>query len=938
MKWVVPVVIVFIAMPFAASVARSQTSGDDSAWLRQFERYAGGRVSEPSEPGGVSPEFSVLLQRLPEPTRWPILWQSMAETSARAETGSVAQRRLQAGVWLFAYLNGDRASIANDIQDRLPREPLASAPALRTLQRAAIPAAELSPRDRARRFNQALSDAEGRTVRPDTPPVVDVPDLVKLLSPGTAEALLTRGLKLPVVLNTPRGEETAALARRLALENVATLPVPQWKLVADRDRDPKGVALFEALKNRFPDNNENQTGYAAARSYYLAALVLGNRTDDAIKFVASLPRDAVIEIPAPLRDEIVRSNRLDAWWLTLQSIVRRAPSPVVWDYFYRASVQLGRVPAFVVAARQVSDDETLPAVARFLARRQLAATELAAADPAPGIARLRALLQEKQALSDVRIEQAAVADQLLAIADLQGDNALFDEALAAARRLIDLRRGADPWVYPVNYAAASSALAQRLLALKRPAEAFAVAKKALDDGSPTITLTAAERQQLLTDRLAALVALEKWSEAAAFLTNDPGWGVADVAGLIRTGATSAGKPAAWYVARVLVAQDGQNNKAAARRILEAQLPVTPSIDAVYESWLALAGIEARPLLDQLARQDRYESRPLVWKSQVEMMLGDTEAALATLRQAVGIDPADCGQPPGDRMRVYGFVAEALRRKDDLPTAELMDKVVKAARLSETADRWREAGLERRALDIYQESLQLFPKSYPTLWRTALELGLQGRNDEALSTFRRACEFMPDSINRLGTPCAPNVRLFGDPAMQRIAEQTFDRIALVQPNRPQISLLMGILREEQGQLAEAGQLYQHTVRIDPLQLGAWHRLAPLLDYLDLSARECDDVVMQISELDPAGLYTQPDFSRVNDLARLWRQLDKTNRRLAAIAAPETVWPLKAAREHLAKSPGDTVSEHFSNAARLSPSTYLVRHEFIRALEAYLATLR
>lgn len=929
MKWFVSVFVV-IALQLI-SVVKAQTSGEDAAWVRQFERYAAGPVSE-FEKGGVPPELSVLLQRLPEPTRWPILWQSMAEAAARAQTGSVAQRRLQAGVWLFAYLNGDRASVANDIQDRLPREPLASAPALRTLQRAAIPLSELSPRDRARRFNQALTDAEGLTLHAEIPPVVDVPDLVNLLTPAVAEALLTRGLKLPVVLNMPRGQETADLARRIAMENIASLSVPQWVLTTGDVQ--KGMALFEALKNRFPADNEKQPGYGEARAHYLAGLVLANRTDDAIKFASEFPRDAVIQAPEPLLDEIIRGGRQEAWWLTLQTIVRRSPSAVVWNYFYRASVQLGRMPAFVTTIRQVADDESLTAGVRFNARRQQAVPELAGADPTAGVTRLRALLKEKHALPDVRDEQLAVAEQLLNLADLQGDNALFDEALASARRLVEARQGADSWVYSINYAGASSALAQQLLVLKRPAEALVVTKKALEDKA----LSPAERQQLLTDHLAALAALEKWGEAAVLVAQNPGWGTPDVSGLIHSWVASAGKPAAWYVARVLIAQGGGEGKAAARRILEAQLSETPSIDAVYETWFSIAGIEARPFLEKLVQLDRYESRPLIWQSQVDLLLGNVEAALATLRQAVGIDPADCGQPPGDRMKVYEFVAAALRRKEDHATAELMDKVVKGARLAEEADRWRAVGVERKALELYQKSLEMFPKSYPVLWRAAFEFALQGRTDDALSTFRRACEFMPDSINRLGTPCAEGIRMFGGPSTQRIAEQAFDRAALVQPNRPQISFLMGILREEQGQRVEAGQLYQRTVRLDPLQLGAWQRLAALLDYLDLGARECDDIIMQISELDPAGLYGQPDFSRVSDLPRLWRQLDKASRRLAATAAPETVWELKAARERLAQSPSDGVRERASNTSRLVPAIYLVKHEFIRTLEAYLQTMR
>ncbi|AHF93021.1 hypothetical protein OPIT5_25250 [Opitutaceae bacterium TAV5] len=927
----VPLVIALLVPLLPVSGAWSQPVDSNTPWSRQFEQYVSAPIPAAPAGGGISAGFDALLHALPEPVRWPVLWQTLAEEKSRATPGSDQQRRLQAGVWLLAWLNGDRETLAREIGEKLSGEPLASAPALQALQRAAIPAAELSPRDRVRRFNQVLADIESSSQRPSVPPLVPTPDIAASLTPATAEAVLTRALRLPVVLDLrSAGAETAALARKLALANIATLQAPQWLLAADS----QGADLFEALADRFREGNEQQAGYALARNYYLGALVLANRVDAALGLVAGLPPAAVVTIPDAIRDEIVRRNRGETLWLVLQGVTRRAPSGAAWDSFFRLSQHLGRLSAFASLAQEIADDRARTPAVRFRAARSLAAAELAAANPDAGIARLRKLLAEKQVLPAIRDEQAFVARQLLEIADLRGDAALFDETLAAGRGLLEARRTSQPALWPE----AAGAFARHLLALNRPAEALAITAIVADPAAGG-SWSPAARQQLLADHLAALVALEKWSDAVALLRDNPGWGAADLADLIRSGIRSGDTPAGYLAARALLET---GDKSAARQILEAQIFATPSFDGAYRIWLDIAGIDALSLLDRLVQQDRYEPRPLIWKSRVETMLGNTEAALATLRIAAGVDPTDNASPPADRMRVYEFVSEALKKKGDLETAEFFANVLKAVRLTAEGDRWSQAGLTPRGLERYQEALKFFPNASAALWRATFAFERQGRHDEAITAFRRACEFMADSINRLGSPFvdAPGIRWFGGPATQAIAEETFDKLSRRQPGRPQFAFLMGILREEQGRTTEAVKFYQRAVQIDPFQLGAWGRLAGLLDRTDLSAKDRDEVFFNILELDPAGRYFRPDLSRVSDQERLWKQLDKNERRRATVAIPATLWPLKASAARLDGNPGAQagVSSETTSSSRNDPARWLGRQEFVRTLEAYLRTLQ
>ncbi|MDR1284567.1 MAG: tetratricopeptide repeat protein [Opitutaceae bacterium] len=947
MKRVPPVIALLVPL-LPVSGAWSQPVDGNTPWPGQFEHYVNAPI--PAAPtvaggGGISAGFDALLHALPEPVRWPVLWQTLAEERSRATPGSDRQRRLQAGVWLLAWLNGDRETLAREIGEKLSGEPLASAPALQALQRAAIPAAELSPRNRVRRFNQVLADIENATRRPSPPPLVPTPDIAASLTPATAEAVLTRALRLPVVLDLrSAGAETAALARKLALAKIATLQAPQWLLAADS----QGADLFEALANRFREGNEQQAGYTLARNYYLGALVLANRVDPALALVANLPPEAVVTIPAPVRDEIMRRNRGETLWLVLQGVTRRAPSGAAWEVFFRLSQHLGRLSAFTSLAQEIADDRARTPAVRFRAARCLAAAELAGATPDAGIARLRKLLAEKQVLPAIRDEQATIARQLLEIADLRGDAALFDETLAAGRSLIEARRTSQPALWPE----AVGALARHLLTLKHPAEALALTAPVTDPAAPAAAAwSPAARQQLLADHLAALVALEKWGDAVALLRDNPGWGAADLADLIRTGVRSGDTPAGYLAARALLEHTG--DKSAARQILEAQVFATPSFDAAYRTWLRIAGIDTLTLLDRLVQQDRYEPRPLIWKSRVETMLGNTEAALATLRIAAGVDPTDNASPPADRMRVYEFVSEALKKKGDLETAEFFGNVLKAVHLTSEGDRWSRAGLTPRGLERYQEALKFFPNGSAALWRATFAFERQGRHDEAITAFRRACEFMADSINRLGSPFVDadadaasgsgGPRWFGGPATQAIAEETFDKLSRRQPGRPQYAFLTGILREEQGRTAEAVKFYQRAVQIDPFQLGAWGRLAGLLDRTDLSAKERDEVFFNILELDPAGRYFRSDLSRVSDQERLWKQLDKNERRRAAVAVPATLWPLKASAARLDGNPGAQagqagVSSTTASSSRNDPAHWLGRQEFVRTLEAYLRTLQ
>src|SRR5205807_2349007 len=126
-------------------------------------------------------------------------------------------------------------------------------------------------------------------------------------------------------------------------------------------------------------------------------------------------------------------------------------------------------------------------------------------------------------------------------------------------------------------------------------------------------------------------------------------------------------------------------------------------------------------LDQLFARDAFEERPLIWKAHWLRTHGQFETAEEAARRAISIDPSDGEEGPGDRMRAYAELAEIRAARGDAKEAEFFRGAVAAIRESELADRFHAAGLLKRAVKMYEDSLKHFADAYCIQSRLAIQL-------------------------------------------------------------------------------------------------------------------------------------------------------------------------------------------------------------------------
>ena len=393
------------------------------------------------------------------------------------------------------------------------------------------------------------------------------------------------------------------------------------------------------------------------------------------------------------------------------------------------------------------------------------------------------------------------------------------------------------------------------------------------------------------------------------------------------------RPVNFYVAQVALYQ---KDKARARRILEAQLVVTPGVDAVYEAYLGLAPKDALPLLEKLAVVDHYEERPLIWRARLELDVKKWDAASATLQQAINIDPSDGEEGRGDRMRVYAFMAQAVRGKGDAVKAKFFEDVVKSIRLSETADRWFETGAYAHAIGLYRQALGFFQDAYCIQSRLAVRLAAEGKLDEAAEHYRRAFELMPDSFGRVESHCFGCEHVFAGEKSQGVAEQVFTTMLAARPDKPQLHYLMGYLRKEQERPTEAAEHFRRAVELDPLYLNAWDKLSNLEAKLHFTPTQRDDLLLKLLELDPARHHVSPDLTRVTDLVRLWKSLAESGRVVAALPVAGPLGELKASAAQLAKKGAEARPWEVSGREK-DFAAVMLEHRFVEALQIYLVSL-
>ncbi|MEO6971126.1 MAG: tetratricopeptide repeat protein [Chthoniobacterales bacterium] len=266
------------------------------------------------------------------------------------------------------------------------------------------------------------------------------------------------------------------------------------------------------------------------------------------------------------------------------------------------------------------------------------------------------------------------------------------------------------------------------------------------------------------------------------------------------------------------------------------------------------------------------------------------------------------------MRAYSVLADILEARGDKKGAEENRAAVTAIRLSEKADRFYEAGLLTRAVQMYNEALGHFENAYCIQSRLALRETELGHHDAAEAHYRKAYELMPDSFGRVESHCFGCERAFSGRRAESIADKAFLQLVKSRPEKPQVHYLLGYLREEEGRYREALPEFQEAVKLDPEYLNAWKSIDGLGKRMGLPAAQRDAVTINVVRLDPLGRHSSPNFAEATDLAAIWKAVEAAEAEQAPV--PQTLLALPASKAALEKS---------AAASRESDSRYVPEAE-------------
>ncbi len=763
-------------------------------------------------------------------------------------------------------------------------------------------------------------------------PAFKYPDLVPLVGPEKAEAFLRRALvKSKAQLNIDAGTATDKLAQKLALELISELKTPQWSLVNSLE----SVDLYEAMEKRFakPETNEPPAAVSdmpsvplptdafgdyekkSARIYYLLGLIAHERTADAVVVARQFEKENDAYFPNEVVRQMERAGFVGQLNGFFHELLQQNPDLPFWEEYVQVAAHAGQTAEMVKLVQTAISKPGLSKGQRLHLQQLLYQALLANDEVEAGVTELRRLMQtnEPAPASSGRYERENRGDLALTLArigHLLNRPEWLEEGIAAANAAVQKPDEQDysPWG---NTTALS--LAMFLDDLNRGPEAEAVLATAL---SNVVSQKANSRmngyEERSTPATRILMALARLYHCAGrdadvlkLFDDAPYWGGKDLADLRPRDADLEELvpsysyqhvivPVGYYAAAAL-AKTGRT--AEARKLLDPLFDQSPGCDRLYELLLSLDDENAPAELDALFARDQFEERPLIWKAhwlRTHQRLAEAEQAA---RQAIAIDPTDGEEGPGDRIRAYAELAEIRATRGDTNEAATLRGVVQSVHQAELADQFHAAGLLKRAVAMYQDSLNRFADAYCIHARLAVQLSDMGLHQQAEEHYRRAYELMPDQFGRMESYCFGCERAFDGERAQGIAEKVFTELAQKTPDKPQVHYLLGYLREEEGRYPEALTNYRVAVKLDPDYLNAWVKIKGISSHVFQSAPERDAVVFNLLRLDPLGRHTHPSFENVSDLAVLWRNVATATGKCPA--KPESLYPLPASKAQVEK---------------------------------------
>lgn len=836
-------------------------------WLALAERYA--KPGVPNVPfNGRQLEFSQVLACLPPPASWESL-------SLLILNKHPANQKTTAGTtWRFIahLLAGDTAAQTADavvLETQLAR----AKPGLRAVftpylaQLADLVARQSNDPKRILRAAE-LHLAQQNPNQPEQN--FELPDLVTLIGPSRAEAFVRRALlTCRGEISVPVGDATRRLARNTAVELVAALKAPQWGLAQSLD----GAALYTALNRRFPEGKPRppapgegfeMTPRKTAAFYYMLGLAGAGKTQAA---QALLPQFAAAPgfpwFPEAPFETLKETGRGKALINFLHAALSARPALPLWPEYVQSSAEEGRTAELIDLLKAILDRKGVePGVATRL-RETLLEAYLNTGQLPEGVTVLRELLRPDTQAPEGSPGGEAVtwAVRMARIGQASQRREWIAEGVAAARKaaLADAEQGSDT----------AAPLVLLLLDLGRGPEAEALLSELLVHSAALAAaaggVNAGSTSSCLTELLGVYHRAGRAADVLTLLDQAPGWGARDVSE-ISTQQDARETPLAYMAAAALAAT---GKKSDAIRMLESVLLLHGDYDPAYELAAQLEGEALFPLLERLRARDPFEERPLIWKAYVLFRAGRLDEAEKLARAALAIDPSDCDQPSGRRMRAYLVLADIRAAQGDPVQAKGYRERVRAIRLAEEADQLLETGLVQRAMQLYQEGLTLFPDAYCIHARLAEQLAMRGKEREAEPHFRKAYELMPQSLGGAESFCPGYEHLFRGQRQRKLAEQVFTQLAAQNPDNPRVHSLLGLVCELQNRFPDAVRHYRRAAALDPDYLAAWQRLHLLGQRLQLSPADRAAPTANLVRLDPAGRHGEIDLLDATDLRELWK---------------------------------------------------------------------
>ncbi len=246
---------------------------------------------------------------------------------------------------------------------------------------------------------------------------MSIPDVVAIVGLERARAILAGVASSPALVVVEGGRETRELVRGIAMANIGSMRIPQWKLVDDIEAAP----LFELIAKRFPrakasgEDEEfsrlmSEWAYREAALYHFLAMVKDGRHADAERTLLTLGDDDEIQVPREATDTLRRAGLSEPLYRFLHAQLEKRPTLRAWSVYIEQAAFTGH------------SADALALIDRLLLRKDLTATLRANL----GARRIAALLAAG------RIDQASAAYKSLLATAPDEDQADADSRMNAA--------------------------------------------------------------------------------------------------------------------------------------------------------------------------------------------------------------------------------------------------------------------------------------------------------------------------------------------------------------------------------------------------------------------------------------------------------------------------------------------------------------------------